>query len=335
MAATGRKPMTGLRRVTAPAIFIAALALVGSVPALAQPFPNHPIHIYAPTGPGTPPDIISRVVATELAQSEGWTVIVENKLGAVQTIAGSEVLRQPADGHAIYALSLPASAAPAFLTKMPFDLSKDFAPVAKISTSYNILVVTPGLPVKTVAEFIALLKKEPDKLTFSSGGFGTPAHLIGEMFKLREGVKASHVPYAQMPQAIGDLLGGTNQFMFITTLPVVGLVNTGKLRGLAVTSPKRLNVLPDIPTMAEVGYPELAVEDWVGFAVKAGTPPEVIAKINAAVNKVLKERKTREAFVKIGAEPAGGTPEAFGTLVSSQVEHWTKVVKEAGIKFQQ
>ena len=327
--------MPRLMRVTAPAIFIAMLVLAESLPALAQPFPNHPIHIYAPTGPGTPPDIISRVVASELSQSEGWTVIVENKPGAVQTIAGTEVLKQPADGHSIYALSLPVSAAPAFLAKMPFDLDKDFAPIAKISTSYNVLVVTPGLPVKTVAEFIALLKKEPDKLTFSSGGFGTPAHLIGEMFKLREGVKASHVPYAQMPQAIGDLLGGTNQFMFITTLPVVGLVNTGKLRGLAVTSPKRLDVLPNIPTMAEEGHPELAVEDWVGFAVRAGTPPEVVAKLNSAVNKVLKQEKTREAFAKIGAEPAGGTPEAFGTMVRSQVEHWTKIVKESGIKIQQ
>ena len=319
----------------ASAFLLATLALFTSLPASAQSFPSRTIHIYAPTGPGTPPDIISRVVAAQLSQNEGWTVVVENKPGAVQTIAGGEVLKQTAEGYAIYALSLPVSAAPAFLAKMPFDLNKDFAPVSQISISYNILVVTPKLEVKSIAELIASLKKEPDKLTFSSGGFGTPAHLIGEMFKLREGVKATHVPYAQMPQAIGDLLNGTNQFMFITTLPVVGLVNAGQLRGLAVTGPKRLAALPNTPTMAEVGHPELAVEDWVGFAVKSGTPPEVIAKLNAAVNKVLGDEKTREAFAKIGAEPAGGTPEKFGELIRAQVAHWTKIVKDSGIKLPQ
>lgn len=327
--------MQSFGRFAVSAMLVAALTWTTGIPVSAQSFPNRAIHIYTPTGPGTPPDIISRVVATAISENEGWTIIVENKPGAVQTIAGTEVLKQTTEGYAIYALSLPVSAAPAFLAKMPFDLKKDFAPIAQVSISYNILVATPGLPVKSVADLVDLLKREPNKFTFSSGGFGTPAHLIGEMFKLREGVKASHVPYAQMPQAIGDLLSGTNQFMFITTLPVVGLVNTGKLRGLAVTGPKRLAALPDIPTMAEVGHPELAVEDWVGFAVKAGTPPEVIAKLNAAVNKALQQEKTRMAFAKIGAEPAGGSADAFGKLVTSQVDHWTKIVKEAGIKFQQ
>jgi tripartite-type tricarboxylate transporter receptor subunit TctC len=314
---------------------VAALLSVMGQHAGAETFPSRTIHIYAPTGPGTPPDIISRAVANELSKTEGWRIVVENKVGAVQTLAGTEVLKQEPDGHAIYALSLPVTAAPAFLANMPFDLSKDFAPVAQISVSYNVLVVTPSLAAKSVPELIALLKQEPDKLTFSSGGFGTPAHLIGEMFKLREQVKARHVPYAQMPQAIGDLLNGTNQFMFITTLPVVGLVKTGQLRGLAVTGPKRLAAMPDIPTMAEVGHPELAVEDWVGFAVKAGTPPDIVAKLNTTVNKVLNEDQMRESFAKIGAEPAGGTPEAFGALVQSQVAHWSKVVKDAGLKFQQ
>lgn len=313
----------------------AVLLLFAGAAARAQSFPDRAIHIFAPTGPGTPPDIISRVVASQISQNEGWTIVVENKPGAVQTIAGTEVLKRPADGYSIYALSLPVTAAPAFLSDMPFDLNKDFAPVSQVSISYNILVVTPSLQVKSVANLIALLKKEPDKLTFSSGGFGTPAHLIGEMFKLREGVKANHVPYAQMPQAIGDLMSGTNQFMFITTLPVVGLVNSGKLRGLAVTGPKRLAALPGIPTMAEEGHPELAVEDWVGFAVKAGTPPEVVAKLNVAVNRALKMDKTREALVKIGAEPAGGTPKAFGEHIRSQVAHWSKVVKDSGIKLPQ
>lgn len=304
-------------------------------PAGAQAFPSNVIRIVVPTAPSTPPDIISRVVAAALTESEGWRVIVENKPGAVMTIAGTEVLKQPADGYSLYALSLPASAAPAFLPNMPFRLEADFAPVIKISTSYNVLVANLAVPAKSVSELVALLKSQPDKLTFSSGGFGTPAHLIGEMFKLQTGVKATHVPYQQFPQAIGDLLNGTNQYMFITMLPVVDLINSGKLRALAVTGPKRIAALKDVPTIVEEGFPNLVVEDWVGLSAKAGTPPEVVARLNAAINKALGTPKVREAFARVGAEPAGGTPDDFGNLVKSQVAYWDKVVKDSGIKMQQ
>ncbi len=307
------------------------------VPALAQAqsFPTNPIRILVPTAPSTPPDIISRVVASELSDSEGWRVVVENKPGAVQTIAGSEVLKQPAEGYSIFALSLPVSAAPAFLPNMPFNVTGDFDPVTKVSTSYNVLVVNPSIAAKSVTELVALLKSQPDKLTFSSGGFGTPAHLIGEMFKLQTGTRATHVPYQQFPQAIGDLLNGTNQFMFITTLPVVDLIAAGKLRALAVTGPKRVPALKDVPTIVEQGFPDLVVEDWVGFAVKRGTPADVTARLNAAINKALAKEKVREAFAKVGAEPAGGSAASFGDLVKAQVAHWGKVVKDAGIRMQQ
>ncbi len=298
----------------------------------AQQFPSRLITIVVPTAPSTPPDIITRVVATELSESEGWNVVVENRAGAVLTLGGSEVLKHPADGHTIYAMALPVSAAPAILPSMPFKLETAFTPVIKISTSYNVLVVNPSVPAKAVSDLVALVKEKPDKLTFSSGGFGTPAHLIGEMFKLQTGTRATHVPYNQFPQAIGDLLNGTNQFMFITTLPVVDMINTGKLRALAVTAPKRLAALANVPTIAEQGYPGLAVEDWVGFAVKSGTPDEVVTRLNGAINKALTKPKVREAFARLGAEPAGGTPAAYGDLVKSQTAHWAKVVKDSGIK---
>jgi tripartite-type tricarboxylate transporter receptor subunit TctC len=323
------------RRGVAGLALAAAIALPLPLQAGAQEFPAGPIRILVPTAPSTPPDIISRAIATDVANSEGWRVIVENRPGAVMTIAGSEVLKQPANGTSIYAMSVPVTAAPAFLENMPFDLSKDFAPVVKISTSYNVLVVHPSVPAKSVAELVQLIKAQPDKFTFSSGGFGTPAHLIGEMFKLRTGVRATHVPYQQFPQAIGDLVSGINQYMFVTSLPVVDLIASGKLRALAVTGPKRLPALEGVPTIIEQGFPDLVVEDWVGFAVKSGTPNAIVLRLNAAINAALLKPHVREAFARLGAEPVGGTPDAYRELVNSQLAHWAKVVKDSGIKMHQ
>jgi tripartite-type tricarboxylate transporter receptor subunit TctC len=297
-------------------------------------FPSGTVRFVAPFSASTPPDIISRIVSKELTESEGWRVIVENRPGGVTTIAATDVLTQPADGNSLYAMSVPSVAAPSLVPNISFNLDRDFDPVIKATVSYNVLVVNPSVPAKTVAELVALLKSQPDKLTFSSGGFGTPAHLIGEQFKLQTGTRAQHVPYAQFPQAIGDLLNGTNAFMFITMLPVVDLIKTGKLRALAVTGPKRVAILPDVPTIVEAGYPSLVVEDWTGFAVKHDTPKDRIARLNAAINKALEKPAVREALSKIGAEPVGGSPEQFGHLIGDQVAHWHKVIAEAGLKVQ-
>jgi tripartite-type tricarboxylate transporter receptor subunit TctC len=297
-------------------------------------FPTGTVRFVAPFSASTPPDIISRIIARELSEGENWRAIVENRPGGITTIAATDVLNQPADGHSLYVMSVPSVAAPSLVPNISYRLETDFEPVIKASVSYNVLVVNPSVPANSVAELVTLLKSKPDSLTFSSGGFGTPAHLIGEQFKLQTGTRAQHIPYAQFPQAIGDLLNGTNTFMFITMLPVVDLIKSGKLRALAVTGPKRVAALPDVPTIVEAGFPMLIVEDWTGFAVKRGTPTATIARLNGAINKALEKPSVREAFAKLGAETAGGSSEAFGQLVNSQVAHWRDVVTEAGVKIQ-
>jgi tripartite-type tricarboxylate transporter receptor subunit TctC len=315
---------------------VAALLLfTGHAPvAAAEAFPTGVIRIVVPAPTSSPPDLVSRLIARELSSNENWRVIVENKPGVGGIVGGGDVLQHPTDGLTLFALSTPDAAAPA-LMKMPFHLDADFSPVIKTVVSYHVLVVSPSVQARTVTEFIALLKAHPDEMTFSSGVFGTPAHLIGELFKLEAGVHARHVPYVQLSQAIADLLNGTNQFQFITVMPVVDLVNSGKLHALAVTGTKRVPAIKDVPTIVEEGLPALAEEDWNGLAVKRGTPPDVIARLNEAINTALAKPSMREALSKLGAEPAGGTPAELGDLVNSQLAYWGKVVRDSGIKLPQ
>jgi tripartite-type tricarboxylate transporter receptor subunit TctC len=326
-------PTNPIRR-GAPALLLALLASgVICSNGFTQPFPSRNIRIVVPGGPGTPPDIVPRVVANQVSEAEGWRFIIENKPGAIQTLAGSEVLKSPPDGYSIFAQAMPISSAPTMLANMPFNLTTDFRPVARLSASYNVLVVGPSVPANSIAELVALIRSQPDKLTFSSGGAGTPAHLIGELFKLQNGLRATHVPYpTNFSNAIADLLNGTNQYMFITTLPVIDLIKAGKLRALAVTAPKRIAVLKDTATVVEQGFPNLIVEEWTGLSVPSATPDDVVLRLNTAINKALTTQKVKDAFATIGAEPVGGTPESYGALVKQQVEYWGKIVKEAGIR---
>jgi tripartite-type tricarboxylate transporter receptor subunit TctC len=328
-----RHPLT--RYVGQATLSLVALGVIAAAPLSAQPYPSRMIRFVSATAPGNPPDVIIRLIATELAESQGWRVVVENKPGAMQTIGAAEALKQPADGYTVLSMALSLTAAPALMPNLGFRLDDDFVPVIKLATADHVLVVPPSLPVNSMAELVALLKRQPDKLTFSSGGFGTPAHLAGEMFKLQTGARATHVPYRALARALADLLNGTNHFQFISPLPIVELVSTGKLRALAVTGPNRLPALKDVPTVGEAGFPTMIMQDWFGLLVTKGTPDDVVIRLNSAINKALAQPRVRAAITKLSADPAGGTPAELGALVRSQLAHWSRVVKEAGITLQQ
>jgi tripartite-type tricarboxylate transporter receptor subunit TctC len=307
-----------------------AVSIFGAVYA-AKAQSSNAIRIVVPAGPGSPPDATARLIAAELSESKAWRAIVENRPGGLATIAMADVLKQPADGHTVILLDLPMMTAPALFPNLGLRVETDFAAVIKISGQYNVLVVNPAVPAYSIPELIGILKSRPDQFTFSSGSFGTPAHLVGELFKLQTGVRVTNVPYQTPHQRLMDLIAGINQIDFLATSLAVDLVATGKVRALAVTAPKRLLALKDVPTVVEQGFPELVVESWFGFAVKTGTPKEVVSRLNEAVNTVLAKQKIHDALAKLGGEPAGGTSAEFETLVKSQVAYWEKVVRDSGL----
>jgi len=325
-----------LRKIARTLALLSAATLPFMAPGAlqAQTWPDRTIRIVVGTAPSTPTDIVSRIIAGELQKSEGWTVIIENKPGAVNTLGARDVAQAPADGYSIFAASMPITAAGALLPNSQVDMVRDFAPIIKATVSYNALVTKPTLQVNSMKELVEMMKKNPGKMNYSSGGYGTPAHLVGELFKLETKVDVAHVPYQMIPQAIQDLMGGVNDYMFITTLPVVELVAAGKLKALAVTAPKPLPSFKDVPSVVDQGFPALAVADWVGFLMRQGTSPEIVNRVNAAMNKAIANPAVHETLERIGAEVQGGTPAEFGAFVKAQVAQWEGVVKQANIKMQ-
>jgi tripartite-type tricarboxylate transporter receptor subunit TctC len=317
------------------ALGLAALAAVASLafhfqPALAA-FPDKPIRIIVPFAPGGGTDAISRSLGIGLAQALGQPVIVDNKPGAGTIIGTDAVAKSAPDGYTLVMSTFAHAVNPSLQPKLPYDTDRAFAPVALIGVSPNVLVVRTETPYKTVAELIAAAKARPGVLTFASQGNGTSAHLAGELFKSLAKVNISHVPYRGAGPAMTDLLGGQVDMMFATAAAARPFVSSGKMRALAVTTAQRSPAYPGVPTLAEAGVAGYAAESWYGLYAAAGTPKDVIAKLNAAVKTAVKA----EAFVKQtqseGLAVNVGTPEELDRYVRAEEVRWRKVVKDGNI----
>lgn len=308
-----------------------AVAMVLALPALADQFPARPVHMIAPWGVGTPPDIIARVLSDNLAPRLGQPVVVDNKPGATGTIGLAELARQPADGHTLATITMPVTVASALYPDLKVDLIRDFTPVAFVGWSSNVLVVNPR-SANSVPELIAMLKQRPGQMSFASGGNGTPAHLAGELFLQTTSTRANHVPYNQFPQAVADVVAGRVDFMFLNSLAALPQVKGGSLRALAVTGAQRIPALADVPTMIEAGHPEVVVRDWSGVVAKAGTPDTVLKRLRSELAGALQQPAVRERLAQIGVDLDVQSAEAFSDLIKAETARWTHLVQVAGIR---
>jgi len=315
------------------ALAFAAL-LLASGPSAGQDgdWPSRTIQIVVPYTPGTGGDILARILGPKLAERWKVSVVTDNRAGASGNIGTEFVAKSAPDGYTLLCTATSFGTNPAINRNLPFDPVKSFAPVIQLARSSVAVIVTPGLPVKSMRQFLDFARNAPGKLNYSSPGNGSPQHLAMELLKLDAHVDLVHVPYKGSGGALADLVGGHVQAMIVSLQTVAPYVQSGKLRMLAVMSAERSEVFPEVPTLKEVGLPDLEVDTWYGVFAPAGTSKAVIDKINGEMNALLKQADVRELLAKQGMIPVGGTPERFGALVQSELARWPRVVAAAGIK---
>ena len=316
-----------------PAGLLTFLALAIAPLAHAQDdYPNRTVRIIVPFAPGGSTDVVARILADKLGTDLKQSFVVENRAGAGGNIGADAVAKASPDGYTLLMGTTGVLAINKYLYKeMPFDPERDLAPVSYTSLITNILVVNPQVPAKTVSELVALARAKPGSLTFASSGAGSSTHLSAELFKSMAGVDILHVPYKGSSQAITDLMGGQVTMLFDNAPSSIPFVEQGKLRALAVTSTKRLPNLPDVPTLDEAGVKGYESLSWSGIMAPAGTPKRVIDKLNAAIEKILRDPDVKQRFASLGVDPVGGPPEAFSRHIRAESEKWARVVKTANI----
>ena len=312
---------------------VVALGLFGGLlPAYAEPYPARPVKVIVPTPAGGPVDVVARLVSNYLAAAFGQAVVVDNRPGAGNTIGSKEAAQAEPDGYTLlYSSASGLVLAPMLQKNAGYDPLTSYDPIALVAQSSNILVVHPSVPVGTVQELVAYAKANPGKVNFSSGGIGVLPHLIGEWFKSAAAIDIVHVPYRGGGPSINDLVAGQVQMTFEGTSVLVPLIQVGRLRALATTSPTRIAELPDLPTMVESGFPGFVSTSWTGLLAPAKTPPEVIARLNAQINEGLTSPDLKAALVRLNNEPLGGTPLDFTNQIKADIAKWAPIVKALGL----
>ncbi len=315
---------------------IAAACALATPAAHAQTYPSKPIRLVVGFPAGGPADIFGRAIALKLTEVTGQQVVVDNRAGAGGILAAENVAKAPADGYTFY---LASSAVLAFYAnlydKLPYDLNRDFVPVTMAVAVPELLVVHPALPVKTAKEFVALAKSKPGQLTYGSTGNGNMPNLAFESFKIAAGVNILHVPYKGAAPAVIDLLGGHVQASILDVPVLLPHVQGGKLRALAIATGKRAPTLPDVPTMAEAGYPAVNADNWYGVVVASATPKDVIARLHAALVTTLQSPDTKQRLAAQGANALSSSPEELATFMRDETAKWGRIIKTAGIKIDQ
>ena len=297
-----------------------------------QAYPARPVRVLVGFPPGAGVDIMTRLVMPRLAAALGQPFIVDNRPGAAGNIAAELAAKTPSDGYSLLSASAPIVMSQTLYRKLGFNVERDFEPVGLMASAPFILVVHPSLPAKSVKEFIALAKSRPGQLAFASTGSGSTPHLSMEMLKAQAGINLVHIPYKGTPQAVVDLLSGQVQAMFANTLSVLPQVKAGRLRALAISSAKRSAAVPALPTVAESGMPGYESGTWFGLFAPAGTPREIVGRLNTELVRVMTSADVKAKLLDQGADPVTGTPEQFRAFVKNELEKWSKVVKIVGIK---
>jgi tripartite-type tricarboxylate transporter receptor subunit TctC len=322
----------GLRSIArcllATALLIGALA----APPAHAAFPERIIKIVVPLAPGGGTDAIARVLAQEMAKDLGGNVMVENKAGAGTIVGTQAVVSSEADGYTLLMGTFASAVNSSLLAKLPYDARRDLAPVALVARAFNIVVVDPNSPLKSVADLIAAARADPGKLSFGTYGTGSSAHLGGELFKSLAGVNMTPVPYKGSAPAITDLLGGQIQVMFTTVSSAAALIEAGQLRALAVTSAERSPAFPQLPTVAEAGVPGYVLENWYGLFAPGKTPPEIVDRLNRAAGKAFQSEAFRKIAANEGLTMVAAPPEEFARYFRGEEERWRKLIQDAGIK---
>lgn len=309
-----------------------AMASLGAQPA----FPSKPMRIIVPFTPGGSSDVLARAIGLELSKALNQPVVIENVPGAGGSLGAEKVARSPADGYTLLMGHIGTLGVnPSLYPKLGYDPVRSFAPVAWIARVPNVLVVNPAVPAQNLRELIALAKARPGHLAYGSGGNGSAAHITMEFLKLQTASSFLHIPYRGTAPSVNDLLGGQVQVLFTGIPALLPHIKSGRMRALAVSSPRRLALLPDVPTVAEsgvAGTKGFEADQWYGLVAPAGTPPEVVALLNQHVNKALSSEEVRSRLAAEGAEATPATPQVFGQLIAREIPRWERVVKGASIK---